>query len=241
MKQNINFILFGLLLLTIASIVGLTLYYRSTYHGLEAMYSDALSDVDRTYTELNRSLEQAREKEALLNKKEQILLDYISELNLSKERESSLEEHFSSLRGEKEDLEYQLNASEREATTWKTKYEEAKGDLDVCNVDYRVKVSELEQSQRSVSECRANAVLIYDKADDLRDSVNDLKRDVGVISAQSNLIEGNISQVSDTSLRFNLQNSIDEIQSRVSSSNGIIADLLDYISSVTSWASSIKS
>jgi len=93
MKHNVNYALMGLLLAVIICMVALVIYYNWTYQGLSSQYTDAISSLENVSYEINRTRDALDAKEAQLNEKERKLLEYISELNISKQREESLGSH----------------------------------------------------------------------------------------------------------------------------------------------------
>lgn len=68
-----------------------------------------------------------------MDAREASLVDIMNELNLSKAKQASLGGFFEDLKGEKETLQENLSATEQDLQTWKTNYNGAKKDLQVCN------------------------------------------------------------------------------------------------------------
>ncbi|MFC2154537.1 hypothetical protein ACFLRC_03530 [Candidatus Altiarchaeota archaeon] len=192
MRYNVSLILSGLLLLTLISMLTLTFYYKYTYDELRTEYRVAIDEVTDAAGDLNRTMQEVEAKEKLLNTKEQILIDYINELNLSKERETSLGTHFTELRGEKEELSTNLTEARERLDELSRDYERAKTDLDVCEVDYRIcqeeaedlpylkgNFSKLEEDMNNAWDELSTALdkleSTESQADELKDEINQLE------------------------------------------------------------------
>jgi len=91
MKQNVNFVLLFLIILASITIVGATIYFQVTLHGLSGKHNNALEAVDR----LNRTL----------YSKVQRLEDISYELEVKAQREGELSSQFADIKGTKETLE----------------------------------------------------------------------------------------------------------------------------------------
>jgi chromosome segregation ATPase len=136
MKQNVNMLLIGLIVLSIIAMIGFSLYYKKTYDDLSVRYQSAQGEVFAAAQQLNHTITEVNAKEEMLNEKERVLNTYMSELNLSKERETSLGEHFTDLKNTNLNLETNLSNTITERNQWKTSYDNTKRDLGVCQEDY---------------------------------------------------------------------------------------------------------
>jgi len=136
MKKDVNFTLFGIIILLLFSIAGITIYYSLTYQRLNSDYQEAIDDVRRTTDDLNRAAEEIMLKEKELNKTEDDLIHIINELNLSKQQVTSLGGYYTDLKGEKESIEANIDRIKGERDTWKSEYTSAKVDLELWQGRY---------------------------------------------------------------------------------------------------------
>ncbi|MBM3309333.1 MAG: hypothetical protein FJY77_03680, partial [Candidatus Altiarchaeales archaeon] len=185
MKRNVNFLLFGLVLLSVVAIIAISVLYSIRYDRFKESSGLLEKDLMAKVEELNRTLAEVKAKEELLNQKERVLSSYISELNLSKERETSLGGHFIDLKNEKIYLEDKLNKTLLDRDKWKTYYDTTKKDFDVCRLDY-----ELEKER---SEERLNEILrIRNLKPGLQTNTERLKARENDAEANANAIEGSV-------------------------------------------------
>ncbi len=140
-----NFIFFGLLLLLLIAMVGVTLYSDYTYQGVNARYREFKKMFEHVEEDLNKSRAELNLKDKELQEKEQALVDIINELNLSKQRVSSLSDYYTTVRSEKDVLESDLSQTQEERDKWKTDYTTARTDLGVCEKNYDLKKEEVKQ------------------------------------------------------------------------------------------------
>jgi hypothetical protein len=102
-------------------------------------------------------------KEELLNRKEVIITTYISELNLSRERETSLGTHFIDLKNEKVYLEAKLNKTMLDRERWQNMYNVTQRNYDVCNEKWE---SRYNATQSNYDVCKVNLQLEKSLADE---------------------------------------------------------------------------
>ncbi|MDI6654961.1 MAG: hypothetical protein QME59_03660 [Candidatus Hydrothermarchaeota archaeon] len=122
MMKDVNFTFLWLILLLLASMAGMSIYYQDTYGGALERYTVTKSELEKTASE-------AEAKESTLNK---VLL----ELNIAKEREAVLSGKYDTLRGEKEilenekkNLQIQLKDTQSELASLKLEYGRLREDL----------------------------------------------------------------------------------------------------------------
>jgi len=180
-KRDVNFVFFGLLILLLIAMVGVMLYSDYTYHKTNAQYLKFKEMFERAQNDLNRSREEIKAKDEELQETEQALIDIINELNLSKQRISSLSDYYTTVRSEKEDLERDLSRIERERDQWKSDYVAAKQDLGVCEKSYDLKKKEVELLN--------SEVLAY------RNSIDELSGKIGNATAQLEVIMDAVGDV----------------------------------------------
>ncbi len=229
MRKDVNFILFGLLLLSLVSMIALTLYYKSVYQGLSARYADAQTDIDKKASELNETITLVNAKEDLLNKKEKILLDYINELNLSKNRELSLGEHFTALQGEKEELQEDLNITRGENKRLESAYTEAKKDLDVCDVNYQLKTKELTDVSNQLVAAESALLNMGTHVDDVDDSRVSMRKKVLAAKNVTKEMDDKIDDVTNSALKTDLQSDMSELKGELNDLEGLVDELEDIV------------
>jgi chromosome segregation ATPase len=144
MKKDVNFVFFGLLILLLIAMIGVVLYNEYISQENIARYTEFKKKYEKACEDLNRSYEEINIKDEEIREKEQALIDIINELNLSKQRASSLGDYYETVRSEKDTLEEDLNRTEDEMKRWKSEYVAAKQDLGVCEKSYALKKSEVE-------------------------------------------------------------------------------------------------
>jgi len=82
-----------------------------------------------------------------LESRERSLVDIVTELNLTKEKQASLGGFFENLKGEKQVLEENLNETRQEVASWKVKYNDVNHDLSLCNKEVSNKVDLLNKEK----------------------------------------------------------------------------------------------
>ncbi len=166
MRHNVNFGLLGLLLLVIMAMLGLVLYYYLTFEGLRSDYDKAAGELVELSVKVNDTQAELNEKEQQLNEKEKILLEYLGELNLSKQKATSITDHYTQMKSTADSLSVSLNSTvaekERyaklydkyytESIEWKGKYDTSKAELDSA----RNKISRMKGDATEISNSLAN-------------------------------------------------------------------------------------
>lgn len=239
MRYTVNFVLLGLLLITIVSMVLMVVYYHSTYGGLNKRYKTAISEVEAVAVDLNQTLTEVKAKESLLNKKEKELIDYIDELNLSKERESSLGDHFTELRGEKEDIERDLNATELEKEQWRENYYTAKQEFDVCKTDYKLKVSELSSAKRELFTFEEAAENLQSSSGELTDKVADVNNKIGDIGEDADALWDFANDIENATLKNQMRGAVSNLESNIGKLEQRMTNLESVINTIKAWISTM--
>lgn len=220
MKRDVNFFLMGLLILALVSMVVMTIYYRYTYQELKRNYDRALGRLDEQALNLTKAIERANAREELLNKKEGMLIDYLQELNISKEREYNLTGHFTVLRGEKEELASELNTTLLERRKFEELYAETSDDLKVCKKDYNLKVEQLSEKNAVISDLQGVGAHLNSKIPDLDNAMDDLSDQMTVID---NKVKNNASGCG------NMKSDVDTLKNNFKDLQGVIDGLRDWI------------
>jgi len=226
MRYDVNFIVLGLLLVVIVAMIAMVFYYNVTYGSLRDRYELAMRDMENKSVALNKTMQEANAKEALLRERERLLLDYISELNISKERETSLVSHFTELKGEKEVLDEQLNQTRNERNSYASLYTRTKTDYDVCQRNYEVKATELNQANGRIASIKGWIVEVGERTDSIGAIGSSIQSSSGRISTTA----GSIKSATDDS---NIKSKSDDIKE---DSNDIYGDA----SSIKGYTDRIK-
>jgi len=137
----------GLLILTVVSMVGLAVYFQSEYKSLAVEYNSALEKLQEKNAELDKKIQEVNETRQELESRERSLVDIVTELNLTKEKQASLGGFFENLKGEKQVLEENLNETRQEVASWKVKYNDVNHDLSLCNKEVSNKVDLLNKEK----------------------------------------------------------------------------------------------
>jgi len=228
MRYDVNFALLGLLLVVIVSMIGMVFYYNLTYSSLNDRYDFAMRDVENKTAALNKTLQEVNAKEVQLQTKERLLLDYINELNLSKERETSLGSHFTEVKGQNDLLDEQLNQTRNERNSYAQLYSKTKENYDVCQRNYDVKVSELNSANAKVNNIKGWLVEVSDKISAVGSTASTLQDDTQDIEGKANSIRNNGNTTSD-------------IRGLAGDIRSISSDMRNDLSSIESAANTIKS
>ena len=198
MRRDVNFVFFGLLILLLIAMVGVMLYSDYTYHRVNARYLKFREMFEQAQNDLNRSREEIKAKDEELQEKEQALIDIINELNLSKQRISSLSDYYTTVRSEKEDLERDLSRIEQERDRWKSDYLAAKQDLEVCEKNYNLKKREVELLESDIAVYRDYAAKLRVNIGIAREEAEDLMNALDIVDcANASVCEDEIENITE--------------------------------------------
>jgi len=233
MKKDVNFGLGIIIVILLVSIVGISIYYNNTYRQVNLDYKRALENIKRTRDELNQTAEEIRIKNEELLKKEKVLIDIINELNLSKQRVTSLGEYYTSLKGEKETLETKIDGIEDERNRWKSDYTSAKIDLDTCNADYTAMQFKLTDVNVSLSRLQGMGSDIEAYVSDAQGCINDIKNvkitgvknDVSALSNHIKTVDDACENESIDDIQDDLQEDADDIYKGVDDIKDVVLEL----------------
>ncbi len=232
MRYNVSLILMGLLLLMVLSMLSLTVYYRYTYDHLYDDYDEAVDAVIDMQDELNQSLTEVAEKERLLSTKERILLDYISELNLSKERESTLGEHFTELRGEKEELTENLTEAEQRLADLSDELEDVQDELDVCEVDYRLCEEELDDVAANLPAMKGNFTLLKQDATDAWSDYTEVRERMEQADLEAESLRERVDELENGTEKSAVLDELGDLESDLASMRRSLNDLEENLDAV---------
>jgi chromosome segregation ATPase len=148
-KKDVNFIFFGLLLLLMIAMAGVMLYSDYTYHKVNGDYMRFKQMYDDAQKNLTISKENLKVQELVLNEKDRNLTDLWNELQLSKQKETSLSGYYTTVKTEKQQLNESLSTAISARDRYRSDYESSKLTLSVCQRD-------IELEKKTVSSCQAN-------------------------------------------------------------------------------------
>lgn len=223
MKRNVNFMLLLLVLASMLSMTVMAWYYKRTYDDLNGRYASARADILAAAEELNRTISEVEAKEELLNRKEVILTDYINELNLSKERETSLGSHFTDMRNDNIYLGEKLNKTVLDRDKWQSLYNVTQRNYGVCIVDLQGKTVELQESLGEINRIQGLKPSLDASAGKLEEREGDVSTNVGKIDDLAREIGDMADDVDNATLSSEIKSNANEIKSKVDA----IGDILD--------------
>ena len=151
MKRDVNLFLLGLLVLIIISMVGLGVYFQNEYKSLASEYNTALDKLQEKNAELDKKIIEINNTRAELDAREASLVDIVKELNLTKEKQTSLGGFFENLKGEKETLQENLSSTQDEVKKWKLNYNNANNDLGICQNNIKNKDDQLNKKDARIN------------------------------------------------------------------------------------------
>ncbi|RLI90846.1 MAG: hypothetical protein DRO94_03505 [Candidatus Altiarchaeales archaeon] len=209
MKRDVNFILFGILILLIMSMVGMALYSDYTYHEINEKYREFKKKLDEAQRKLNETNMLLIEREMELNETERQLIDIINELNLSKQKISSLGEYYKNLRGRNEELEEELNKVKDDRDLWKSNYFEVKEDLGFCNQSLKLCNSQLYSKDLKIEKLRVEINNFNSYLEEINEGLDNMTDFIIFNVENTSLREGLIEEVN------SLRNLIQDIQAKL--------------------------
>jgi len=209
MKRDVNFILFGILILLIMSMVGMALYSDYTYHEINEKYREFKKKLDEAQRKLNETNMLLIEREMELNETERQLIDIINELNLSKQKISSLGEYYKNLRGRNEELEEELSKVKDDRDLWKSNYFEVKEDLGFCNQSLKLCNSQLYSKDLKIEKLRVEINNFNSYLEEINEGLDNMTDFIIFNVENTSLREGLIEEVN------SLRNLIQDIQAKL--------------------------
>ncbi len=216
MKKDINTILLGLVVFLLISIVVLTLYYQETYRNLDRNYREATN-------KLNKAVSEVKIKSEELNKREKELIDIINELNISKQRISSLSDYYESLKGEKEILENRLKTMESDRDKYKLNLDEKIQELKVCEKDKKLFSDELNNANAKISKAGGKVGNMSKIVHSMETNLDDMESIIDKIPDYLDDIEEDLNNCNCTSNKMdNLNDSINELDKKISNSRNLL-------------------
>ncbi|MBD3387795.1 MAG: hypothetical protein GF416_01990 [Candidatus Altiarchaeales archaeon] len=222
MKHNVNVILLGLLLIVIVAMIFIVIYYYTTYEGLRNNYLEAVENVSEFSRALNDTQNNLTMLEADLMDRERRLMEYISEINLSRQREKSLGTHFDELEDKATNLESDLNSTleERnryaalsdkyysESQEYKDKYDKEHQDLVVANNKITRMKGDALDMETKLDEISSRINEMNSKADNIDDWAGNIRT-----SSENSSIRNTASDIEEEAIKIN--NAVNDIKSLI--------------------------
>lgn len=237
MKRDVNFILLGLLITLLMSMVGMALYYQETYENLGLKHRTVLDEIEETRDRLNNTISEVEAKSAELQKKEQILLDIINELNLSKQKASSLGDYYEDVRGEKEALGESLSKTRDERDEYELKYSNSERELGVCEKDKKLREDELSKANSDITKLKniGDILRTYSNNayDILTDDKNGVYENIGCCYDKIDRVNESINRNKSGDALDDLErlrNRLDELKNNIDELDGKIDSIIEKIS-----------
>jgi chromosome segregation ATPase len=224
MKHDVNFGLLGLLLLVIVAMIGLVIYYYTTYEKLKGKYDEALVNLENITVKVNRTQNDLAVRESLLKLREEVIQNYSRDLEILQQSKTSIGGQYNKLADKATDLEENLNstAAERnkfaaqadryyaDSLEWKGKYDRTNSDLTAANSKITQKRGEaialeekmgqinakLDELSAKVSNVNSLNTNIYNQANSstIRGMSNDIKDAAAKMTEMTNAIDDMITQ-----------------------------------------------
>jgi len=236
MKKDVNFGMGAIILILLVSIVGITIYYNSTYQQLNLDYREAIENIKKTRDELNQTAEEIRIKNEELSKKEKVLIDIINELNLSKQRVTSLGEYYTSLKGEKETLEKGLDQTKKDRDNWKSEYTSAKVELDERTRSYELIKTQMVTINASLSRLQGMSDDIGSYVVEANNKIGDIEGKITTLDNDIDSLSRNIGRVDDSceneTLEDRLKDQVDDVNSGLNQIKEKINELENIINKI---------
>ena len=245
MKRDVNLFLLGLLVLIIISMVGLGIYFQNEYKSLASEYNTALDKLQEKNAELDKKIIEINNTRADLDAREASLVDIVKELNLTKEKQTSLGGFFENLKGEKETLQENLSSTQDEVKKWKLNYNNANNDLGICQNNIKNKDDQLNKkdarinymnlkvkdASRFFSQTNENLFFVKKYLTELSSQIDDLYSSTGDYKVPDQIsIDARDSIKSDLSdiksyINGKLSNSVMSLGNSISSANSSISSI----------------
>jgi hypothetical protein len=232
MKRNVNLLLLWLVLASMFAMILMDVYYNTTYDELVVNFTRMKQKYEMANNELNRTISEVEAKEELLNRKEVILTDYISELNLSRERETSLGTHFIDLKNENVYLGDKLNKTVLDRERWQSMYNATQRNYDVCRVDLNLEETRSNERLDEINRIEGMKPSMDAGIGRLGVREGDVSSNVGDIDGLAGDIDDLADSVDNSSLRSGIKSKANEIKTKVDSIGSLLDKMMQDISEI---------
>lgn len=243
MKHNVNYVLLVVILFSVLSFVGLiVLHYvsingiESSYvevEGLRTKYNTALERVENLSAEMNETHMELMEKEKLLNEKEKILLQYLGQLNLSKQREDSISEHFVKEKEKVEGLEDNLDQTRDDRDRYASLYNKYYKESEDLSSDLKRTKGDLDDAKDKIARAKGDATEINNIVEDMDGELNAMANQIARIKETAEDIDDNRKN---STVVKDLSNDVEDYASNtqvgLSALNGYVNRIRNLISSI---------
>jgi len=210
----------------------IAMYLDGKGRDFDKIKEDFLRNITITAENLNKSIAEVNAKEELINQKERVLMDYVSELNLSKERETSLGEHFIDLKNNNIYLEDKLNKTLQDRDRLKTVYDTTKKDFDVCKVDYQLEKDRSEERLNEITRIRNLKPSLQLNTGRLTEREDSIETDVKKIDSAADSIKSLADSIDNSTLRDGIKSKADEITSQVNAIDSLLEKIVQSINEI---------
>ena len=142
MKRNVNFGFFFLLIATLISLAGLSIYYQTTFKDLYMDYKlklDDLRNISSTLSTEKAKLEQTSQ-----------------ELNIKEEREKELSTQYTGLKTEKEKLEDEKASLQKQLAAKTSELTQKRAELFTAQAELSISKADLAAAMTTISGLRIN-------------------------------------------------------------------------------------
>jgi len=149
MKRNVNFGFFFLLIATLISLAGLSIYYQTTFKDLYMDYKlklDDLRNISSTLSTEKAKLEQTSQ-----------------ELNIKEEREKELSTQYTGLKTEKEKLEDEKASLQKQLAAKTSELTQKRAELATAQAELSISKTELNAAMATISGLRADISRLDDE------------------------------------------------------------------------------
>jgi len=164
MKRNVNFGFFLLLIATLISLAGLSLYYQATFKDLYMDYKmkiDDLQNISSTLSTEKTKLEQTSQQ-----------------LTIKEEREKELSTQYTGLRTEKEKLEDEKAKLQTQLTARTNELMQKKAELFTAQSNLATAQAELSISKTDLAAARTTISGLRSDTNNLNDEIDKLEADL---------------------------------------------------------------
>ncbi|MBU4492853.1 MAG: hypothetical protein KKA61_00620 [Nanoarchaeota archaeon] len=165
MKKNVNFGFFLLLIATLISIAGLSVYYQTTFKDLYMDYKlklDDLKNISSTLSTEKAKLEQTSQ-----------------ELDIKEEREKELSTQYTGLKTEKEKIEAEKASLQKQLTAKTSELQQKKAELFTAKKN-------LATAQTELSISKTDLAAAMTTISGLRSDIDNLNTEIDTLTAEKN-------------------------------------------------------
>lgn len=228
MKKNVNFSLLWLSLLMLVAMVVISFYFNLTYHRLQGRYDDALGNLEELSEQLRDKIAEVNETKNELDEKERILIDIVNKLNLTQKKVTSLSDFYTKEKGSREEVEDELEETERERDFWKLNYTQTKQDLQLWQKNYQIKEHELDIASSKIASLETIITEVerdITQEDGADKNLEDVEKKIGSIKGSLSDLEEDVEYVQGESVRSKLEEEIEDLWEWIEKLENEIEDL----------------